>query len=174
LFNLASQWGDKPAETQKEIAMELTRVIQTSGKWIAACLILLTILMVGTTRAEYANKNLTDMNDPVYWLDQGGLFATYGSYTAAIKAFNKALALDASNSKAYFDRGLSYAEMGELNQAMVDINKAISLDSGQSSYYYGRGRVLLLSGQLDQARADFEKAAEMGNLDALHYLQEGR
>ena len=137
--------------------------------WIAVCFALVLSLAAPVT-AEYMNTALTDTNDPAYWIDLGGLYATYGSYTAAIKAYNKALELDADNSKAYFNRGLSYAETGDLNQALVDINKAISLDMNQSGYYYARGRVLLMSGQNDQAMLDFRKAAQMGDPDAMQYL----
>lgn len=150
--------------------MDLRNTIIKPALRIIACLALL-VLAAAPVAAQYVNEKLTDDNDPTYWLDRGGLYATYGSYSAAIKAYEKALALDADNSKAFFNRGLSYAELGDLNQALVDINKAISIDPSQGGYYYGRGRVLLLSAKKDQAMEDFKKAAELGDLDAISYLQ---
>lgn len=155
--------------TQKESAMDRRYPINKPGLLIIACLAVL-VLAATPVAAQYVNEKITDVNDPNYWLDRGGLYATYGSYRAAIKAYEKALALDADNSKAFFNRGLSYAELGDLNQALVDINKAISIDPTQGSYYYGRGRVLLLSTQKGRAMEDFKKAAELGDLDAISYL----
>lgn len=149
--------------------MDRPNPINKPGLLIAACLVLL-VLAATPVAAQYVNEKITDVNDPNYWLDRGGLYATYGSYSAAIKAYEKALALDAGNSKAFFNMGVSYAELGDLNQALVDINKAISIDPAKGSYYYGRGRVLLLSAQKGRAMEDFKKAAELGDPDAISYL----
>jgi len=147
---------------------------KNKGLCLAFCM-MVTLIMATPLMAEYTNVSVTtDTNDPAYWIDRGGLYATYGSYAAAIKAYDKALTLDANNSKTYFNRGLSYAELGDYTTALVDINKAISLNPGQAEYFYGRGRVALLSGKDDQALADFMKAAEMGDRDAAGYLKNMR
>lgn len=161
--------GEETAMDKKESAMDRQNILRNWALMVAVSF-MLAVSMTTPAMAQYANASITDTNDPVYWLDLGGLYATYGSYSAAIEAFNKALVLDAGSAKAYFNRGLSYAETGDLNQALVDINKAISLDSGQGTYYYARGRILLLSGNRDQALKDFRKAADMGDLDAMRYL----
>lgn len=137
---------------------------------VAVCLVF-TLFMTSHAWADYSNVSVTDTNDPVYWLDRGGLYATYGSYAAAIKAYEKALALDANISVAYFNKGLSHAELGDLDQARMDIDKAISLDASKKNYYYARGRVHLMSGNKDQALQDFKKAADMGDQDAISYLK---
>jgi tetratricopeptide (TPR) repeat protein len=129
-------------------------------------------LLVLPAAADYFNSAITDANDPNYWLDQGGLFATYGSYSNAVKAYKKALALDANNSKAYYDMAVAYGELGELDEALVEINRAIALDAGRSQYYYGRAWLLLKAGRMVEAKNNFQKAADMGNLDAITYLQE--
>jgi superkiller protein 3 len=121
--------------------------------------------------AEYTNPAVSDETDPAYWLDLGGLFATYGNYTAAVEAYQKALELNPNFHQAYFDLGLAYMEMKKLDQALEQINKAISLSPGVAHYYYGRGRVMLLSGQSVKANEDFQKAADMGDRDAKAYLQ---
>jgi superkiller protein 3 len=121
--------------------------------------------------SEYTNPAVSDQTDPAYWLDLGGLFATYGNYTAAVEAYHKALELNPNMHQAYFDLGVAYMEMGQLDQALEQINKAITLSPQEASYYYGRGRALLLAGQSDNAMADFRKAAEMGDADAKAYLK---
>ena len=57
--------------------------------------------------ADYFNPAVAaDSRGPVFWLDQGGLFATYGNYSRAVEAFKKALALDEnrSNSRQNLDQ----------------------------------------------------------------------
>lgn len=131
----------------------------------------LMLLAVQPVMSEYVNETLQDESKPAYWLDQGGLFATYGNYPEAIKAYQKAIELDPHNAEAYFDLGVSYGEMGDIDQALLYINKAISIDAQQERYYYGRGWTLLRAGQKKQALEDFQKAADMGDLDAIMYLQ---
>lgn len=122
--------------------------------------------------ADYDNVAIVDKQGPAYWLDQGGLFATYGNYTAAIDAYQKVLSLDPENSEAYFDMGVAYGELDEFDSALLHINKAITLDPEQGRYYYGRAWVYLISGRSDKALDDFKKAAELGDLDAILYLKQ--
>jgi superkiller protein 3 len=122
--------------------------------------------------ADYDNVAIVDKQGPAYWLDQGGLFATYGNYTAAIEAYQKALALDPQNAEAHFDIGVAYGELDEFDSALLHINKAIALEPGQGRYYYGRAWVYLISGRSDKALDDFKKAAEMGDPDAIVYLEQ--
>ena len=119
---------------------------------------------------EYVNEALLDKSDPAYWLDQGGLFATYGNYPAAVRAYQKALEIDPQNPEAYFDLGVAYGGMDDTDQALLYINKAIVMNSAQERYYYGRAWILLMDGQREQAFQDIQKAADMGDLDAILYL----
>ena len=150
--------------------MVFYHTIKRTGRLVALCLIL-TMLMTSVATAEYYNETLTDPNEPAYWLDQGGLFATYGAYAAAIAAYKKALELNAESADAYFNMGVAYGEMGVYDQAVAAINKAIALDADNDRYFYGRARVLLLAGNRIDAMNDFERAAAMGNLDAIDFLK---
>lgn len=134
--------------------------------------LMLIALSASPLMADYSNSAVaTDSQDPVYWLDQGGLFATYGNYFRALEAYKKALALDDNNSEAHYDIALTYGELGQLEQALAEINRAIALDSEQSRYFYGRAWILLKSGRSTEVLDDFHKAADMGNLDAIAYLE---
>jgi tetratricopeptide (TPR) repeat protein len=121
--------------------------------------------------SQYHNEAVTNPKGATYWLDQGGLLATYGNYRAALEAYKKALALDANNSKAYYDMSLAHAALGQLDQAREEINRAIALDPAQDRYYYARAWILLRAGRTAEADENFHKAAEMGNPDAIAYLQ---
>jgi tetratricopeptide (TPR) repeat protein len=136
--------------------------------WIGLMVMALT---VSSAWADYVNNAVTNPNDATYWLDQGGLFATYGNYKAAVAAYQKALTLDANSSKAYFNLAVAHTELGELDQALAEINRAIALDPGQDRYYYGRAWLLLRLGRKGEAMDSFHKAADMGSLDAIAYLQ---
>jgi len=50
-------------------------------------------------------------------------------YKEALRFSNKAVELDANNTKGLFRRGKSYFHLNELEKAMEDFTKAISLDS---------------------------------------------
>jgi len=109
--------------------------------------------------------------DAGYWFDKGALCATYGNDRAAVRYFQKAIALDPSRTGAYFEQGISYGQLGHFDRAIPLLNKAIEMEPQNGLYLYGRGRVLLLNGKEDLAMADFIKAAEYEDEDAQMYLK---
>ena len=119
-------------------------------------------------------KTATEKIEPVknadYWFDKGALCATYGNDTAAIKYFQKVIALNPQRSGAYFSQGISYGQLGEFDKAVPLVNKAIEMEPQNGLYLYGRARVHLLAGDQDTAMADFKKAAELDDEDAQAYL----
>lgn len=120
--------------------------------------------------SQYSNPAVPGKDSAAYWMDRGGMLATYGNYPAAVKAYEKALTVDPDNSEVYFDMGVAYGEMEDFAKALTNIDKAISLASEKGRYIYGRARVLLMIGRTDEAMAEFAKAADLGNIDAQHYL----
>jgi tetratricopeptide (TPR) repeat protein len=122
--------------------------------------------------APYHNPAMPGPSEPAYWLDRGGLFATYGNYTAAIKAYRKALDLDPKISEAYFSMGLALAELGRTDQAFAQVERAIVINPNDARYYYGRARIFLITGQAEKAQADFDRSATMGHYDAIVYLSQ--
>jgi len=105
------------------------------------------------------------------WFKKGALCATYGNDRAAIKYFEKALALDPQHSGAYFEQGISYGQLGEYDKAIPLLNMAVQMEPQNGLYYYGRGRVYLLAGDKEKAMVDFKKAAQLGDEDAINYLE---
>ncbi|UCE52419.1 MAG: tetratricopeptide repeat protein [Desulfobacterales bacterium] len=122
-------------------------------------------------KAEAENKNDAAKEKATHWFKKGALCATYGNDQAAIKYFEKAIALDPEHSGAYFEKGISYGQLGEYQKAIPLLNKAIQMEPQNGLYYYGRGRVYLLSGDKDKAMEDFNKAADLGDDDATNYLE---
>lgn len=133
-------------------------------------------LMLASTlaaTAEYINPAISDKDSAAYWMDQGGLFSTYGNFKAAANAYAKALEQAPSSSEILFDLGVTYAQMDDHQKALANIDKAIMLSPDNGRFHYGRAWVLMLSGQSDKAYPEFQKAAELGNIDAQAYLQGG-
>ena len=148
----------------------MTIKCRTKMAIVPVLILCLMVILVSSAWAEYVNKAVTNRDDAVYWLDLGGLYATYGNYSAAVEAYQKALTLDANNSKAYYDMSVARAELGQMDQALAEINRAIALAPDRDRYYYGRAWLLLRMGRSPEAMDNFRKAAEMGNLDAKAYL----
>lgn len=111
-----------------------------------------------------------DIKNPEYWFRKGSLCATYGNNGAAVRFFQKAIALNPRHDRAYFSQGVSHGQLGDYGKALAAIDKAIALDSRNGLYYYGRGRVHLLAGDNELALKDFREAAELGDEDAQVYL----
>jgi tetratricopeptide (TPR) repeat protein len=81
----------------------------------------------------------------------------------AIKLYEKAMALDPSNSFSYQNRGTSYKILGQLDKAAADVTMAIALDPKWGVLYHGRGTVHYMKGQYDRAVADCDKAIALNN-----------
>jgi hypothetical protein len=116
-------------------------------------------------------KTDADNEQAIYWFKKGALCATYGNDHTAIKYFEKAIALDPDNSRAYFEQGISYGQVGDYQKAIPLIDEAIRMEPQNGLYYYRRGRIYLLSGDKNKAITDFKKAAEFGDEDAIKYLE---
>lgn len=131
---------------------------------------LILIAAVPVVLAEYFNPAVPGEASAAYWMDRGGMLATYGNYPAAVKAYEKALSIDPNNSEIYFDLGVAHGEMGNYTQALTNMDKAIMLAPENGRYHYGHARILLIIGRTADAMAEFAKAADLGNLDAQAYL----
>ena len=69
---------------------------------------------VQATTADKAksSRKLISGKNADYWFDKGALCAAYGNDRAAIKYFQKTIALDPNRSGAYFEQGISYGQLG--------------------------------------------------------------
>lgn len=138
---------------------------------IMAIIMVLAPLQHPNCFAEYANPSTGDETDVSYWLDRGGFYAVYGNFSAAVKAYKKALVLNPKGSLAYFNLSLALCEMGLHEDALEAIKQAISRDPYNGSYYYGQAWILLKAGEVEEARALFQHAADLGDPDAIAYLK---
>ena len=89
-------------------------------------------------------------------------------YAQARDAYDKALALDPGNAKAYANLGALYlaryvAEKDEawLGQAAAAFGKAIGLDPELAAAYNGRGAASKFAGRIEPALRDWRKVLEL-------------
>lgn len=137
---------------------------------ITALIIVMAPLLHQDCLAEYANPSTGNETDVSYWLDRGGLFATYGNFSAAVKAYKKAIVLGPANSAAYFNLSLAFCEMGLYEDSLEAIKQAILRDPQNGNYYYGQAWILVKAGKVAESRAIFHHAADMEAPDAIAYL----
>ncbi len=137
---------------------------------IAVLIIVTAPLLHRDCLAEYANPSTGDETDISYWLDRGGLYAAYGNYSAAIKAYNRALVLGTNDSSAYFNLSLAFCELGHYEDSLEAIKQAIVREPQNGNYYYGQAWIMVRAGNEAEARAIFHHAADLGDPDAIAYL----
>jgi tetratricopeptide (TPR) repeat protein len=100
-------------------------------------------------------------------------------YADAIKAYDRALAIDPTGCEALIARGDAWINIGDYEQALSDYDQAINL--GDSRAYAGRGTAYYYLGMYDDALADLEFATQLPQnnshsycLLALTYFEFGR
>ena len=93
-----------------------------------------------------------------------------GQFDKAMTDFNKAIALDPWNAKAYINRGGIFGEMGRLDEAIKDFDEAIVLDPSFGGAFYCRGLAYSLMGNYEQASYNFRRACNLGEKEACRQL----
>lgn len=105
------------------------------------------------------------------WVAKG--FSQPSNKTAAINAFSQAIALDPSNSIAYYNRGNARYDQGDKQGAIADYNEAIRLNPNNANAYYNRAVVRYYSGDKQGAVQDFTVALRFNPDDILAYHSRG-
>ncbi len=111
-------------------------------------------------------------NDAEYWTRRAAASSMYGNDKAAVKYYDKALALEPENPDIYYLLAIACTGTGDYTRALKNINTAIIKSPDNGNYYYARGRALFLAGERDRATEDFIAAAKLGSQDAQDYLTE--
>ncbi len=79
---------------------------------------------------------------------------------------DKALALDAKFSDAYFVRGVAAQYQGDWNAGIEAFSKCVELNPNNAEAYHRRGEIYDHTGDYMSASVDRKKAAELGYRDA--------
>lgn len=94
-----------------------------------------------------------------------------GKHLDAIKAYNKALALDEGKASYFFNRGRTYAATKTNVYASRDFSMALDLDPADPEIWFMKGLTDLELGNRGSACFSFKKAAQFGKYEAREYIR---
>ncbi len=91
----------------------------------------------------------------------------------ALADFNRAIALDPKNARAFRERSNAYRGIGQLDKALADANDAVRLDPNNAQGFDYRANVFNNNRQYDRAIADYNEALRLKPGDAQTYMDRG-
>ncbi len=91
--------------------------------------------------AEVSEEDLRRAREASMWIDRGIANRGIGSYDEAIADYGKALALDASNSNAFYNRAIAKKAKGDVTGAIADYSETIKLNPQDSDAYFNRASI---------------------------------
>jgi tetratricopeptide (TPR) repeat protein len=97
-----------------------------------------------------------------------------GDFEAAIRDYERALALNPVYFNAFINRGLSHAGLGDLEAALADFSRAIEHDPFNARGYHERGWAYLFhADDRRQALPDLDRALELDPGNTYAYIHRG-
>ena len=106
-------------------------------------------------------------------VDRGATYWFVNKIQLSLGDFDRAIALDPSNARAFRERSNACRSIGRLDQALADANQAVKLDPNDAKAFDNRGNVFNNSGQYDRAIADYGDALRLKPDDAQTYMDRG-
>jgi tetratricopeptide (TPR) repeat protein len=94
-------------------------------------------------------------------VNRGATYWSIDETQAAIADFDRAIALDPNNARAFRERSNAYRSIGQLDKALVDANDAVRLDPNDAQAFDYRGNVFNNNEQYDRAIADYNEAIRL-------------
>ncbi|HAM34969.1 MAG TPA: hypothetical protein DEB40_03755 [Elusimicrobia bacterium] len=94
----------------------------------------------------------------ISWGLLGSVFARQGDLERALKAYNRAIALNPVYSYAYLGRAAIALAQGQDRQAFQDFAEAIRTNTRDFSSWFNRAEAYRLKGKKDDALADYRQA----------------
>ncbi len=91
----------------------------------------------------------------------------------ALADFDRAIALDPNNARAFHERSNAYRSIGHLDKALADANDAVRIDHANAQGFDYRGNVFNNNRQYDRAIADYNEAIRLKPDDAQTYMDRG-
>ena len=95
------------------------------------------------------------------WFEKGMTQIQNREAGAAIESFDRAIALNSTDTAAYINRGILYDEKGDYAAAIADYTTAIEQFPNLDEAYYNRGNTYHQLGEFEKSVADYSKAIEM-------------
>ena len=107
-------------------------------------------------RVEILTKDYP--NEPFLYNISGVCFKAIGQLDAAVKSFEKALAIKPDYTEVNYNLGLTLQELGQLDAAVKCYEKAIAVNPDHAEAHNNLGVTLKELGQLDDAVKSYKKA----------------
>jgi protein O-GlcNAc transferase len=95
--------------------------------------------------------------EPAYFNTLGRALAASGKYDEAVKAYRKAITLDAGLADVHVSLGIAYKHMGKLDDAILSQRRALRINPKSWVALHNLANALVARGEIAQAREAFEK-----------------
>jgi tetratricopeptide (TPR) repeat protein len=96
-----------------------------------------------------------------------------GDFALAAEDAGAVIAIDPTQTAAYYNRAVAYLNLGEPARARADLDDAIALAPEAAALYLERGYAHSALGDLDRAIADFDRVIALGEHVALARVERG-
>jgi tetratricopeptide (TPR) repeat protein len=106
-------------------------------------------------------------------VNRGAAYWYMDKMKAAFADFDRAIALDPKNARAFRERSNAYRSAGRLDRALADANEAVRLDPNDAQAFDGRGNVFNNNRQYDRAIEDYNESLRLDPKSAQSYLDRG-
>ncbi len=127
------------------------------------------------TRAELDDLSLQIAKNPHavdLLLRRGKIYLTLERFDAAVRDFDRVLAIDDRRDAAYFGRGIALGRLGQLERGIADLSVYIDRNPKSSIAYTKRGIRNIWAGRFKRAEEDLTRAIALdaANTEALDDL----
>jgi tetratricopeptide (TPR) repeat protein len=106
-------------------------------------------------------------------VNRGASYWTIDREQPALADFDRAIALDPNNARAFRERSNAYRSIGQLDKALTDANEAVRLAPNDAQAFDYRGNVFNNNRQYDRAIADYNEALRLKPDDAQTHMDRG-
>lgn len=102
------------------------------------------------------------------WYSDGLELLLEGFYSAALEAFDQALALDPQEAGAWTNKGIALAGLSRNEEALGAYDQALALNPSLPQAWYNKGNALFNLNRFDEALVAYDQAIarEPSNADA--------
>lgn len=97
----------------------------------------------------------------IFWLEYSQQLSNSIRYVEALRAAQRAIALDEQNADAWYAQGTCQAMLAHYEEALSDFEQALRLDANNVQAWDGKAWVLGILGQHDEALAAVEQALQI-------------